>query len=614
MSLASPNPRDWPPSDGPLSNGALSADARDGDLGDALTAERAARLAWLCDSPDGADADDGKHPQYRAWAAPDWWQVLPAAEQAHPIEVELPPAVIPEAIDAGFTHRDGGHGTGFEAGGALDLMLPGPELAWHMAEVQRDLGALPDDALIGALCANRRQLSWHAALEHKLVAELDSRRAQADGREGEHVDAELGAALTLTPRSAQTVLEYARQLQRLPMVLGLLAAGVIDAPRAEVIARHLESLSDEHAAKVQDLILPLVADMTTGRLGAALKTAIRKVDPDAARRRKEKALQDARVECWSEDAGTASLAGRDLPPAEVLAADKRIDAAARWLKTRGAEGTLEQLRAKVFLALLNGQPLETLLPEAAPGTAAADTADGDRVGTSGTGDGTQQVAGRDAHGAGQGSQDTGAPSSGGCGWPDGLTGSVHLTMPASAWLGRTEDPGEVGGFGAADADTCRELAARLAAGKARWCITLTDRDGRPVGHGCARAGPPARGDPTSWFATVKITPIETGTCAHRHEVPGYRIPDSLRHLIKVRSRRCGFPGCRRPAIQCDDDHTIPYHLGGRSCECNLHPLCRRHHRCKQAPGWQLDQPEPGRLTWTSPSGRTYVTTAEPYAI
>ena len=43
-----------------------------------------------------------------------------------------------------------------------------------------------------------------------------------------------------------------------------------------------------------------------------------------------------------------------MPPAEVLAADKHIDATARDLKNAGAGGTLEQLRSQVFLALLSG--------------------------------------------------------------------------------------------------------------------------------------------------------------------------------------------------------------------------------------------------------------------
>ena len=37
------------------------------------------------------------------------------------------------------------------------------------------------------------------------------------------------------------------------------------------------------------------------------------------------------------------------------------------------------------------------------------------------------------------------------------------------------------------------------------------------------------------------------------------------------------------------------------------PLRRRHHRAKQARGRKLDQPEPGVMTWTTPSGRCYVT-------
>jgi HNH endonuclease len=72
------------------------------------------------------------------------------------------------------------------------------------------------------------------------------------------------------------------------------------------------------------------------------------------------------------------------------------------------------------------------------------------------------------------------------------------------------------------------------------------------------------------------------------------------------------PYCRRPATRCDLDHTIPYDQGGRTCECNLAPLCRRHHQAKQAPGWQLDQCEPGRMTWRLPNGRVYQTTGDPY--
>jgi hypothetical protein len=138
-----------------------------------------------------------------------------------------------EALEAGFTHRYGGTGTGFSAGGPLDEMLPGADLAWHAGQArQRGLGALSDDELTGALGGTRKLCSWAAGFELALVAELDARRAGPDGREGEHVAEELAAALTLTARSSSVLLELWRQLERLPQTAALLAAGVIDRARA----------------------------------------------------------------------------------------------------------------------------------------------------------------------------------------------------------------------------------------------------------------------------------------------------------------------------------------------------------------------------------------------
>jgi hypothetical protein len=72
------------------------------------------------------------------------------------------------------------------------------------------------------------------------------------------------------------------------------------------------------------------------------------------------------------------------------------------------------------------------------------------------------------------------------------------------------------------------------------------------------------------------------------------------------SRTCGAQ-----AVHCDLDHTIAY-PAGITCQCDLAPACRRHHRCKQAPGWQLTQPEPGVMRWTTPAGRSHTTTPTVY--
>jgi hypothetical protein len=56
---------------------------------------------------------------------------------------------------------------------------------------------------------------------------------------------------------------------------------------------------------------------------------------------------------------------------------------------------------------------------------------------------------------------------------------------------------------------------------------------------------------------------------------------------------------------------VPYPEGATD-QCNLNPKCRRHHRVKQAPGWQVTQPTPDTATWTTPSGRTHSTRATTY--
>lgn len=545
------------------------------DADDELTADQVAALTRLDDGPLGPDdgplgsdddPDAGWPPEGPGEQPPEL-----SAGNRRPAE----PAVA-EALGAGFTHRDGGQGRGFAAGGALDLMEPGGRLAMLADRVWADgLGRLSDDELCGFLAAQRRLASRAAAGELAAAAELAARRAGPDGRPGEHVEEELAALLTLTGCGAAKLAGDADAMARLPGVAAALAAGRIDMPKAAVFAAETVCLDGIVAAAIAAVVLPGATGMTTGRLRAVLRQEILAYDPQADIKRRKKAEKEARVETWAEAAGTAAIAGRDLAPAAVIKADKNLDADARWLRQHGVPGTHDQLRACAMVARLTGQPLDSLVPD--------DT----------------------------GNPPTASPP----GQPGGLTGWVNLTMPATAWLGRSDMPGEIAGNGAADAGTCRDLAAALAAHRdTRWCVTLIDRRGRAVAHGCARAGPgpPGTADPAAWLATVKITPIETGICSHRRESAGYRPPDSLRHLIKIRSRRCGYPGCRRPAARCDDDHTVPFHKGGKTCECNLHPLCRRHHRAKQAPGWHLSQPEPGVLTWCLPSGRRVTVLPDPY--
>src|SRR6185437_7699698 len=194
---------------------------------------------------------------------------------------------------------------------------------------------LSDDELIGVMAAARRGTSRQAALELATIAELAARRAGADGRPGEHVEEEVAAALTLTGRAAADRVGLAGEMARLPGVGRALAAGRIDADKAEVFASQLMLLELIAANAIAAVVLPGAPRMTTGKLRAALVREIMDYDPEALIRRRKEAEKQARVETWTEAAGTGAVAGRDLPPADVLAADQTLTADARWLTAHG---------------------------------------------------------------------------------------------------------------------------------------------------------------------------------------------------------------------------------------------------------------------------------------
>ena len=375
--------------------------------------------------------------------------------------------------------------------------------------------------------------------------------------------------------------------------------------KARIIAAATGLLDEAEAAAAEAGVLDRAGRLTPGGLRAAIARAVIEAAPEKARKRRETAARFARVERWAEDSGNAALAGRELPPDQVLAADDRITARARELKAAGAEGGQDELRARALLDLLLGQDSRPR-PDGSPQTS--------------------------------GSQ-PGAPGPA----PGGFASRVTLTAPLATLTRLADRPGDLAGLGPVDPWLTRDLATAAAASPGTtWCLTVTDNQGHAIAHGCARpeprshgkrAGPGARdgpgfafeatADPGTWRLRtpgpgpgliITLDPLTTDPCDHRFESRGHDPGVRLRHLSQVRHATCTSPVCRRPAAQCDHEHNTAYEAGGRTCLCNTGPKCRHDHRLKQHPRWNVDQLPDGTFRWTTPAGRTYDTEPTRYPI
>jgi hypothetical protein len=212
---------------------------------------------------------------------------------------------------------------------------------------------------------------------------------------------------------------------------------------------------------------------------------------------------------------------------------------------------------------------------------------------------------------------------------------VNLIVPATSLLGWGTAPGQAGSWGLTDPEETRDIVKSASHHpRTRWCVTVVNDKGEAVAHACARGRHPWTPDPwnprtpdprhpgqrsarvQSLLRDLGISPgalelIARGCCDHRNAEDRYTPSRKLKHLIRARAQTCTGPGCGAQSYHADQDHVIPYPEGATD-ECNLHAPCRAHHRAKQAPGWHVEQPEPGVIRWTLPNGRTHVTRPTTY--
>jgi hypothetical protein len=488
---------------------------------------------------------------------------------------------------------------GFAQAGVTDTMLPGALLATIVDTVTgedgKGLAALSDDQLVGVLSAARRLECRIAWTQLAAIGELASRRRPGDrarrGGPAEFAADEVAAELHMSWVSAAGQVDYAcRVARRLPRCFAAMAAGRLHPVALRIIDEETSGLSDADAAKADEMLAGQAPGKTFGQMRYAARRLVLRLDPQAVARRKEESKRNACVRQFREPSGNAGLVARELPTDQALASWQHVEQRALDLRAAGVPGTLQELRVQAFMDLLQERDSRSI-----PGAAQHPSAPDDPGGAGGT---RPPTPGRTDPG----------PS---------IAALVNITVPLATALGRSTTPGEAAGLGLLDAEEVRDvLAAAARHPRTRWCLTALNPDGTAAAHACARgphqiipalanlAIPGSRAGPA---LRDRLAAIARGRCDHRHAEPGYQPSRRLAHLVTARNTKCTAPGCGRPAARCDLDHTKAWRKGGATCECNMAPLCRHHHRCKQSDGWALEQPEPGVMTWRTPSGRTYTT-------
>lgn len=405
-------------------------------------------------------------------------------------------------------------------------------------------------ALCAHLLALRQAAEQHGSVDSDAV---DLSAGAFSSTAWEETEAEIGIALVMNRHGSAAMLDLAVVLRdRLPRVREELARGRIDVHRARQIDRGTANVADEYVDRVERAVIAAAVPpagsekvpATGRRLTDTIGRIIQRIDPDGARRRRERKHHDRYVGIGPDTDGAVALYGQ-------LAAEDGVFLTGR-LREMAIEvcaddpRTLDARRADALMALAQGH---TRLR-----CRCADPECDNRPGDSGSD----------------------APAVTGYGWsPAGDTTArrplVHLIMTASAYRDETDDPAFLDGHGVIDADHARRIAA---GGRVRELQVPEDLRS------------PGTGRPASALR--------------------YRPGGVLDTWVRAWAGRCRWPHCDAASWRCDLDHARPFDhadpaAGGPTVAAGLQPYCRNHHRLKHSGRWSIRRAGP-QITMTTPTG------------
>lgn len=151
------------------------------------------------------------------------------------------------------------------------------------------------------------------------------------------------------------------------------------------------------------------------------------------------------------------------------------------------------------------------------------------------------------------------------------------------------------------------LSGEIAGAAARPVVHVYSPKGRAEGDpvylpGSGWTDPAATAAFEDWVAQICATERDLDAAAE-HTLVGYKPSEAMRHAAIARDGVCVYPGCNRPAEQCQLDHRIPYEDGGETTLGNLFSLCQHHHNIKtDHRAFYVPDPATGDIIWLFADG------------
>ncbi len=427
-------------------------------------------------------------------------------------------------------------------------MRPGSNLSAELADL--DPKALSDEGLVEAIRAHGRMVAHHEARMSVLMAELASRpvyKQCGDAAGHEHDDikvaaSEVSLAMSWTPRHADARVAHAvRLVQELPATLAALETGRIDAYKARVIDEETAPLAGD--AESTREVEAAALGRAEGKTGPALRAFVKRRVMAAAPEAAEQRRRKAR-KSRRVDKPFGECDG--MGSMQIYGPIE--DLAALFTAIDAAARARRDSAAKAGDFDTAGIALAALRFDVLAGIGWSALAAGHLGCCSETCPGASQRLGTQ----------------------HGRAATVNVTVPITTLIGASDEPGELAGYGPITAEVARRIA-----GDATLRRLLTD---------------PATG-----------ALLDYGTTRY---VPPQHLAD---HVI-ARDRTCRFATCSWPAESSQLDHTQPFRpdgSGGPTAAGNLGAFHVRHHNDKTLHGFEVTQPEPGRLVINTPAGLTY---------